>query len=100
MAKKNKKNSNVSEELRYIVSANVGIIKITAFIFDFLAIPPCCCQSLIICPNILWFSNHCSNRLEDLAKNHAAASIDGVVGIPGTKTPTNPSPTKNTPSVI
>ena len=52
-AKKNKEIPSTLEELRYIVNANVGIIKITALIFDFLAMPPFCCQSLIICPNIL-----------------------------------------------
>ena len=36
-AKKNKEIPSTLEELRYIVNANVGIIKITALIFDFLA---------------------------------------------------------------
>ena len=54
-------------------------------------------QSLIKRPNTRCLSSQSSNRFDDRAKAQAASKINGVVGMPGTTIPINPTATQRKP---
>ena len=85
--------------MKYIETANVGIITNTALRLDVLEILPFSLQSLISLPNILWFKSQFSILLDDLEKNHAEAKTQGVVGTPGNIVPAMPTPRKISPTI-
>ena len=90
--------SKMKRVLKYIAIENENNIRGIALIFAFLLIDPWLLQSLIFFPKILWFNSQFSNFFDDLAKNHTASKINGVVGIKGRMIPINPSSVKSIPS--
>ena len=81
----------------YIEKEKVGIITITATIFDLRLMLLCSFQSRINRPKSLWLINQFSRNGDDLEKNHALSNKNTVVGIPGIMIPINPKQTKKDP---
>lgn len=81
----------------YIEKAKVGIIIITAIIFDLRLMLLYLFQSRINGPKILWLISQFSRNDDDLEKNHALSNKNGVVGIPGIMIPINPKPINKKP---
>ena len=81
----------------YIEKAKVGIIIITATIFDLRLMLLCSFQSRINGPKSLWLINQFSRNDDDFEKNHALSNKNGVVGIPCIMIPINPSQTNRDP---
>ena len=60
----------------------------------------CRSQSLRVGPKRRWLSSQFSRRELPLLKQKSASIMNTVVGSPGTKIPTNPTPTSTTPATV